>query len=114
LRRLDASAAPGRLAGRDRVVLTGDALPGVGVYGAGLAGFVLVPVSRGIAQRVLDGAGTAGGVPIAIPRGRAVRVATPLLSLAVRSGRSGAFLLVGTVGPDVLERAVVELSPVPT
>lgn len=114
LRRLGAAAPPARLAGRDRVVLTGDELPGVGVYGTGLAGFVLVPVSRDIAGRVLDGAGTAGGVPITIPRGRAVRVATPLLSLAVRSGRSGSFLLVGTVGPEILERAVVELSPVPT
>jgi hypothetical protein len=39
-----------------------------------------------------------------------VRVATPLLSLAVRSGRGGGVLLVGSVGPDVLERAVVELT----
>jgi MucB/RseB N-terminal domain len=110
LRVLDAAAPPPRLAGRPRVTLTGDELPGVGVYGSGLAGFVLVPVSRGIAGRVLDGAGAAGGVPIAVPRGRAVRIATPLLSLAVRSGRGGGVLLVGPVGPDVLERAVVELS----
>ena len=113
LRRLDAAPAPRRLAGRDRVRLDGDDLPGVGVYGAGLAGFVLVPVSRGIAGRVLDGAAAAGGVPTEIPRGRAVTVTTPLLSLAVRSGRSGAFLLVGTVRPEVLQRAVGELSGVP-
>ena len=113
LRVLDAAAPPPRLADRPRVTLTGDELPGVGVYGAGLAGFVLVPVSRGIAGRVLDGAGAAGGVPITVPRGRAVRVATPLLSLAVRSGRGGGVLLVGPVGPDVLERAVVELSGAP-
>ena len=109
LRVLDAAPPPARLAGRPRVALTGAELPGVGVYGAGLAGFVLVPVSRGIAGRVLDGAGAAGGAPIEVPRGRAVRVATPLLSLAVRSGRGGGVLLVGTVGADVLERAVVEL-----
>jgi hypothetical protein len=113
LRVLDAAAPPPRLAGRARVALTGDELPGVGVYGAGLAGFVLVPVSRGIAGRVLDGAGAAGGVPITVPRGRAVRVATPLLSLAVRSGRGGGVLLVGPVGPTVLERAVAELSGSP-
>ena len=93
-----------------RIPLTGDELPGVGVYGAGLAGFVLVPVSRGIAGRVLDGAGGAGGVEIDIPRGRAVRVATPLLSLAVSAGRRGGVLLVGTVAPEVLERAVLELA----
>ena len=49
-------------------------------------------------------------MPIEVPRGRAVRIGTPLLSLAVRSGRGGSVLLVGTVGPEVLERAVVELS----
>jgi len=47
---------------------------------------------------------------VQVPRGRAVRIGTPLLSLAVRSGRRGSVLLVGTVGPEVLERAVVELS----
>ena len=71
---------------------------------------MLVPVSSGIAGRVLDGATTAGGAPVQVPRGRAVRIGTPLLSLAVRSGRRGSVLLVGTVGPEVLERAVVELS----
>jgi hypothetical protein len=110
LRVLAAAPPPQRLADRDRVPALGGELPGVGVYGAGLAGFVLVPVSRGIAGRVLDGAGTAGGVPVPVARGRAVRVATPLVSLAVRAGRGGGVLLVGTVGPDVLERAVVELS----
>ena len=112
LRRLDAAPAPRRLAGRARVALDGDELRGVGVYGAGLSGFVLVPVSRGIAERVLAGAGAAGGTPVPIPRGRAVLVSTPLLTLAARTGRSGAFLLVGTVGPPVLERAVGELSAV--
>ena len=110
LRVLDAPDPPPRLAGRPAVALTGQELPGVGVYGAGLAGFVLVPVSRGIAGRVLDGAAAAGGVPIEVPRGRAVRIGTPLLSLAVRGGRGGSVLLVGTVAPDVLEQAVAELS----
>jgi hypothetical protein len=110
LRVLDAAEPPSRLAGRARIALTGEELPGVGVYGAGLAGFVLVPVSRGIAGRVLDGAAAAGGVPIEVARGRAVRIGTPLLSLAVRGQRGGSVLLVGTVAPEVLERAVVELS----
>ncbi len=113
LRTLDAAEPPPRLAGRPRVVLEGAELPGVGVYGSGLAGFVLVPVSRRIAGRVLEGAGAVGGVPIEVAGGRAVRVATPLLSLAVRGGldgrRFGGVLLVGTVTPEVLERAVREL-----
>lgn len=111
LRVLDAPAPPRRLADRRRIRLTGDELPGVGVYGSGLAGFVLVPVSRGIAGRVLDGAGAAGGATIDVPNGRAVRVATPLLSLAASgSRRRGGVLLVGTVAPGVLERAVLELA----
>ncbi len=110
LRVLDAAPPPERLAGRARVPLGGDELPGVGVYGAGLAGFVLVPVSRGLAGRVLDGAGAAGGVEVEVPRGRAVRVATPLLSLAVHGRRAGGVLLVGSVAPEVLERAIVELT----
>jgi hypothetical protein len=61
--------------------------------------------------RVLDGAGSAGGVEIDVPAGRAVRVATPLLSLAVHGGRRrDGVLLVGTVAPEVLERAVLELA----
>ena len=66
LRVLDAADPPAQLAGRRRVALTGEQLPGVGVYGTGSAGFVLVPVSRGIAGRVLDGAAAAGGVPIEV------------------------------------------------
>ena len=110
LRVLDAPAPPRRLADRPRIPLTGNELPGVGVYGVGLAGFVMVPVSRGLAGRVLDGAGSAGGVEIDVPAGRAVRVATPLLSLAVHGGRRrDGVLLVGTVAPEVLEWAVLEL-----
>ena len=56
LRVLDAApAAAARSPAAARVALTGTQLPGVGVYGTGLAGFVLVPVSRGIAGRALDG-----------------------------------------------------------
>jgi len=112
LRVLDAAPAPGRLAGRDRVVLSGtpDAeLPGVGLYGSGLAGFALIPLSREVANRALDGATAAGGTAVEVPFGRAARVATPLVSVAVVArGRSGS-LLIGTVAPDVLERAILEL-----
>lgn len=114
LRVLDAPPPPRRLAGRDRVPLSGTAdadLPGVGLYGVGLAGFALVPVSRGIAERGIDGSAGAGGVPVDVPSGRAVRLATPLLSVVVRAGnRGGGALLVGTVTPEVLERAAVDLA----
>lgn len=128
LRVLDADPPPARLAGRDRVPLTGapDAqlvangqwvafspldseLPGLGLYGSGLAGFALVPVGVEIARQAVDSAGAAGGAELSVPRGRAVALSTPLLSVvAWARGRSGV-LLAGTVAPDVLEQALGEL-----
>lgn len=110
LRVLDAPPAPDRLAGRDRVV-GGDGveLPGVGLYGTGLAAFVHIPLSRELAGRAVDGATAAGGTAVAVPFGRAVRVSTPLLTVAARARRGGGSLLIGAVTPDVLERAVTEL-----
>ncbi|WP_344416904.1 hypothetical protein [Pseudonocardia ailaonensis] len=109
LRQLDAAPPPRRLAGRDLVPLTG-ALPGVGVYGSGVSGFVLVPATRGIADRVIDGAPAAGGVTVDVPFGRAARLTTPLLTVVARGGvRRGGILLAGTVAPAVLEQAVREL-----
>ncbi|MCW0213681.1 MAG: hypothetical protein OJJ54_09990 [Pseudonocardia sp.] len=109
LRQLDAPAPPARLAGRALVPLEG-ALPGVGLYGSGVSGFALVPASRGIADRVIEGAAIAGGVDVEVPAGRAVRVSSPLLTVVARGGiRRGRVLLVGTVAPAVLEQAVREL-----
>jgi len=113
LRVLDAPPAPDGLAGRDRIV--DDApnevteLPGVGLYGSGLATFVLIPLGRDIAGRAVDGAAAAGGVVVEVPFGRAVRVTTPLLSVAARAGRGGGQLLIGPVAPDVLDQALAEL-----
>jgi hypothetical protein len=91
------------------VELPGTPLPGVGVYGTGLAAFVLVPTSRDIAERAVDSAAAAGGVAVPVPTGRAARVSTPLLSVAVRTrGRSGSLLL-GAVDPTVLDRAIAAL-----
>jgi hypothetical protein len=121
LRQLDAAPPPRRLAGRDLVpVLTHpvgsasdrplDGLPGVGVYGTGVAAFVLVPASRGIAERVVDGAAAAGGTAVEVPLGRAAILTTPLLSVAARGGvRRGGVLLAGTVRPSVLVQALREL-----
>lgn len=110
LRGLDAPAPPDRLAGRDRTVAAGsDDLPGVGVYGTGLAGFALIPASREIADRAIDGAAVAGAGAVDVGRGRGVILTTPLLSLAVLArGRRGT-LLVGTVAADQLQQALLEL-----
>ncbi|MGH3568711.1 MAG: hypothetical protein ACRDRH_22330 [Pseudonocardia sp.] len=68
-------------------------------------------MSRGIAERAIDGSTAAGGVPVEVPSGRAVRLTTPLLSVVVRAaGRGGGALLAGTVAPEVLERAAADLA----
>lgn len=112
LRTLNAPPPPGRLAGRDRVALPstpGSGLPGVGVYGTGLAGFVLIPLGGDLARRAIDGATAAGGAAIDVPFGRAVQLATPLLSLAVWGRRGGSALLIGTIAPAVLKQALIDL-----
>lgn len=112
LRDLNAPPAPDSLAGRARITLPstpGSDIPGVGVYGTGLAGFVVIPVGRDVADRAVDGATAAGGAAIEVPFGRAAQVATPLLSVAVRTRGRGGSLLIGTVGPDVLKQALLEL-----
>jgi len=109
LRVLGAPPAPDRLAGRDRIAGGGEGLPGVGLYGAGLAGFALIPLSRDIAERAIDGAAAAAGVAVPVPTGRAARVATPLVSVAVRARRRNGALLIGTVAPEVLDQALQEL-----
>lgn len=113
LRVLDAPPPPPRLAGRDRVALSGTAandLPGIGRYGSDLAGFALVPLSPRIADQALDGAGAAGGTAVDVARGRAVLLAGPLLSVGIARRRDRGVLLVGTVVPAVLEQALRDLT----
>jgi hypothetical protein len=112
LRVLDAAPPPDRLAGRDRVALSGTpdaALPGVGLYGSGLAGFAVVPVNGDIARRAVDGATAAGGAAVTVAVGNAVSLTTPLLSVLAWARGRGGVLLMGTVTPDVLAQAVGEL-----
>ncbi|GAA1305022.1 hypothetical protein [Pseudonocardia xinjiangensis] len=112
LRQLDAPPPPAQLAGRSRMPLSGtpDArLPGVGIYGTGLAAFALIPATADLAGRVVDNAAVAGGTMVEVPSGRAVRLATPLVSVAARTSRRSGVLLIGTVVPELLEQAVREL-----
>ncbi len=109
LKVLNAPPPPASLVGRPRLTLPGTPLPGVGVYGTGLAAFVLVPTSRDIAEQAVNSAAAAGGYPITVVSGRAARVTTPLLSVAVRTrGRTGSLLL-GATDPLLLDKAIAEL-----
>lgn len=115
LRVLGAPPPPDRLGGRARVTFPGSdpeddgGLPGVGLYGTGLAGFALIPLSRDLAERAVDGALSAGGVAVPVENGRGARIGTPLVSLAARTRGRGGWLLVGTVAPEALDRALLEL-----
>lgn len=109
LQNLHAPPPPDRLAGRARVLGGGAGLDAVGLYGNGLAGFALIPISHRLAHRAVDGAMAAGGTEIESPAGRAVRLPASLLSVLVRVARGGDALLVGTVAPVVLERALADL-----
>lgn len=112
LRVLDAPPPPATLAGYPRRPTPEGTvpLPGVAVYGSGLAAFVLIPANRDIANRAVDGATAAGGVAVQVPApNRAARIATPLLTVAARTRGRGGELLIGSVAPEVLERALQEL-----
>jgi hypothetical protein len=109
LRVLGAPPAPDRLADRDRTLTLGGELPGVGLYGTGVASFALIPVGRDVAEQAIVGASAAGGVAVDVPRGRAALVATPLVTVGIRTRGRGGSLLIGTVVPDVISRALVQL-----
>jgi len=112
LRVLNPPPPPDALAGRARVDLSGgpDAqLPGVGVYGSGLAAFALVPCGRDIADQAVANAAAVGGTAVQVPSGTAAVVGTTLLSVGVRTrGRTGA-LLVGAVPADVVRQALIDI-----
>jgi hypothetical protein len=109
LRVLGAPPAPDRLAGRVRDDSIGIGLPGVGRYGAGLAVFALIPVGRDVAEQAIDGAAAAGGTAVGVPFGRAALATTPLITVGVHARRRGGSLLIGTVGPPVIEQALRQL-----
>ena len=110
LRGLGAVTLPQRLAGRTRLTPSAD-LPGVGRYGDGLAGFVVVPLGRGLASQLLDGARSAGAAALTTPSiATAVRLQTPLLTVVVVRVRRLGYLLAGAVTAPVLEQAAVELA----
>lgn len=110
LRGFGAAAPPRRLAGRTIEAPPGE-LPGVGRYGGGLSTFVVVPLSRGLASRLLDGARDGGATAVDVPTiASAMRLQTPLVTVVVVRVRRQGYLLAGAVTAPVLERAAAELA----
>jgi hypothetical protein len=103
---------PRRLAGRPRSALTPASLDSVGVFGTGLAQFVVLAVPRRTGFQAISSATQAGGQQLTFPDGEGVLLSTPLLSVLVMdadpAGRN--YLLAGLVGGALLQQAGAELS----
>ncbi|MFD8500363.1 hypothetical protein [Amycolatopsis sp. NPDC059657] len=105
---------PGKIAGRE--LRTGaEKSQGAGVYGSGLAAFVVVAVPRDLGAAISDAAARAGSVPIQLDtgNGQALQI-SPASLVIVRSTKTRRwFLLAGTVTPGLLHLAATELSGLP-
>lgn len=107
LNRFGGEALPDRIAGRARrSAVQGSA--GVGVYGTGLAQFVVLAVPHRIGARVYEAAVTVGS-SVDVPYGLAALIATGLLTvLVVEADRM--YLVAGLVDPAVLRQVAVDLA----
>jgi hypothetical protein len=103
---------PQDLLGKDRRTLP----PGfgaVGVYGTGLASFVVLPLPRNLGGPAFTGLKNAGGTQLTLPGGgTAVALSTPLVSvlLARFPGLRRTYLLAGFDTATVLRQAATELA----
>jgi hypothetical protein len=97
-------ALPSQLAGRDRLP-TG--FNPIGVYGGGLATFAVLGLPGSADRNLVTQALSAGGTALAVAGGTGVLIGAPLINAVILrpSDPDTIFLLVGTVGPDVLEQA---------
>ena len=99
------------LAGRPLRQADGAGVRGVGVYGAGLASFVALPVPREVGSSVADAGTKAGAGDVTVPQGRIVSLAVPPLSVVIARSTVARrwYLLVGMVDTSVLRAAATEL-----
>ncbi len=86
-------------------------LGGTGVYGDGLARFVVVPVTDDVAAGALRAAEDSGAVRLQAPGGQSALIGTPLLNAVVARAydRRHAYVVAGLVSPELLEQATREL-----
>ncbi len=104
-------ALPAALAGRDRLPV----LPGfeeIGVYGGGLATFVVLGVRGSAGQNLVPDAVSAGGAPLDIAGGSGAVIGAPLINAVIvrPPGFFVTFLLAGTVSAQLLEQAATQLT----
>ena len=106
LSNLGFEALPAELAGRVRVRLPGQFYM-IGVYGGGLATFVVLGVHGSGGLSLVADALSAGGTPLEVAGGTGALIGAPLINavLARPIGSYLTFLVAGTVSPQVLEQA---------
>lgn len=110
LSNLALTALPARLAGRRRLPVPEGFEP-VGVYGGGLATFVVLGIRGGAGRNLVPDAISAGGTALDLPGGFGVLISAPLINavLVQPSGFYVTFLIAGTVSTEVLEQAAGSL-----
>ena len=102
---------PAELAGRLRQpVLSG--FEEIGVYGGGLATFVVLGVRGTAGQNLVPEAVSAGGTPLDVAGGAGAVIGAPLLNAVIvrPAGFFVTFLLAGTVSAQLLEQAATTLT----
>ena len=111
LRDLGLVALPAELADRVRQPV----VPGfeaIGVYGGGLATFVVLGVRGSAGRNLVPDALSAGGTALDLPGGTGALISAPLINAVIvrPSGFFATFLLAGTVSAPLLEQAAATLA----
>jgi hypothetical protein len=99
-------AFPSQLAGRDRLPVPTGFNP-IGVYGGGLATFVVLALRGSAGRNLVADALSAGGASLSVSGGTGALISAPLINVALvqPSDPDTVFLIAGTVSPSVLEQA---------
>jgi hypothetical protein len=111
LRNLGLVALPAELAGRIRQPVQ-EGFEQIGVYGGGLATFVVFGVRGSAGRDLVPDAISAGGTPLPIASGPGVVIGAPLVNAIIfrPAGFFLTFLMAGTVSTDLLEQAATQLA----
>jgi hypothetical protein len=99
-------AFPSQLAGRDRLPAPTGFNP-VGVYGGGLATFVVLALRGSAGRNLVADALSAGGAALPVSGGTGALISAPLVNVVLvqPSDPDTVFLIAGTVSPSVLGQA---------
>ena len=111
LSNLGVLALPEQLAGRGRLSVP-EGFEAIGVYGGGLATFVVLGVRGSAGRNLVTDARSAGGTALNLQGGSGVVISAPLINavLVRPDGWSLTYLIAGTVDSGLLEQAAVTLT----